>query len=983
VNRPLLFFFAVALVLFFGSPATGQDFPMLHFTVENGLPSNNVYSVYRDSRGYIWIATDKGVARYNGIKFELFSTSNGLPDNDVFFFQEDNYGRLWLGSFNGELCYYRDGIFHSAANTPFLKMPLTETHIRHISIESDSTIIVSYNNKTKFVAIKNEACQVFDLAKSDDTSILNSVIFGRKISGNKYKLICTDKVIYIDTFCHVTGREQSPVDLTRSASFTSCQNQHYLFNDHCLYTMEMQVVRKFPQHFILSNFLHQAYITDGNTYYATNHGLFINDSLQILREDNITSITQDDRKNYWISTLNDGILVLKRDYLNSKLYRDVYKGVARYASAINGSLFFATSDNNLFMLRNNKVSRAFSYGHTRAPFDDPVNFGFFIDSNFRYFNVYHNDFTVIDNLTSPRTRTIRSQWFDGTKEICFSHGFFYLKQPLTIVRFTYGKTNKGGGYGIANMQSVSGNSNHERIFSVAKAPDNSIWYTTIDNIFRVENDQPNAVPLPQFKNIALKYFDFFGKYMVGYTHNNLLLVISNYNGGNIKVDSIAPRNCIWDKLYKIDSANILISTNGLYRLLTINPVDGEGKYTIRPVENPFLPIHPEAVCTDGTDCYFFKNGSVTVVDYKSLLNKPDPPKLFFTTLKTAKGVYGINNEIQIPFGEAKNMTVSFSTLSFIGREAHYAYSVSKSEQDNWRELNGEEINLVNPAFGTYTVKVKAKSLSSDYSEPIVFTIQVLRPFWATSTFIIFSFLVLALVTWLSTRFHILYVIRKKEREHNIEIKFLKSEYKALNALMNPHFIFNTLNNVQGLVNRNDKLAANEYIRVFADLIRQNMHNISKDLIPLQNEINLVANYLLLEKLRFKEHLNYSIKVEDGLDLSEIMIPPLLVQPLVENSIKHGILPLESKDGFIAINVYERDDELLIEVKDNGVGMDRVAKEKNPLHESFGLENVRKRIEQLSVIQNKNIRLSVYDIKNAAGNTEWTIVCISIPLSENS
>jgi LytS/YehU family sensor histidine kinase len=101
---------------------------------------------------------------------------------------------------------------------------------------------------------------------------------------------------------------------------------------------------------------------------------------------------------------------------------------------------------------------------------------------------------------------------------------------------------------------------------------------------------------------------------------------------------------------------------------------------------------------------------------------------------------------------------------------------------------------------------------------------------------------------------------------------------------------------RGLVNRNDKRAANEYLRVFADLVRQNMHNVSKELIPLQKEMDLVSNYLKLEKLRFKEMLNYVINVQEDLDLSDIMIPPLLVQPLVENSIKHGILPLESVEG---------------------------------------------------------------------------------------
>ena len=106
MNRSLLLFIISGYFLLSAFFSFGQDYPMMHFTVEEGLPSNIVYSVYRDSKGYIWVATDKGIARFNGIKFEVFSTFNEMPDNEIFFFQEDRQGRLWLGTFNGELCFY-------------------------------------------------------------------------------------------------------------------------------------------------------------------------------------------------------------------------------------------------------------------------------------------------------------------------------------------------------------------------------------------------------------------------------------------------------------------------------------------------------------------------------------------------------------------------------------------------------------------------------------------------------------------------------------------------------------------------------------------------------------------------------------------------------------------------------------------------------------------------------------------------------------
>src|SRR2546430_2547170 len=119
MNRVLPFFCAITFSLLSAYSSLCQEYPMLHCTVEDGLPSNNIYEAFKDSRGYLWFATDKGIAVYNGVKFEKFTTYSGLPDNEIFFFKEDISGRLWMSTFNGELCYYKNGDIHTAANTPF------------------------------------------------------------------------------------------------------------------------------------------------------------------------------------------------------------------------------------------------------------------------------------------------------------------------------------------------------------------------------------------------------------------------------------------------------------------------------------------------------------------------------------------------------------------------------------------------------------------------------------------------------------------------------------------------------------------------------------------------------------------------------------------------------------------------------------------------------------------------------------------------
>src|SRR5690606_33479107 len=114
-------------------------------------------------------------------------------------------------------------------------------------------------------------------------------------------------------------------------------------------------------------------------------------------------------------------------------------------------------------------------------------------------------------------------------------------------------------------------------------------------------------------------------------------------------------------------------------------------------------------------------------------------------------------------------------------------------------------------------------------------------------------------------------LRKRQREYEADLKYQKAEYKALNALMNPHFIFNSLNNIQALINKEEKRTANQYLVIFSDLIRQNMANTSKGFISLQQELLLVENYLNLEKLRFKDYINYEILIEEEIDTEEVII----------------------------------------------------------------------------------------------------------------
>ena len=969
-------------LLLFATAVNAQNFPMIHYTVDDGLPSNVVNHIYRDSKGFLWIATDKGIARFNGIKFETFTTDDGMPDNEIFFFQEDKQGRLWLATYSGELCYYKDGRFHNADNTPFLRLPFKNTNINKIVVEKDSSVTIMFDKRQKFINIKGDNIDIINI---DLTKNIAGFFFAAKLSPDIYKFYYADSIKTVDKSQKIVSRQAANYPYYSKAcgdmALAIAQDQKYIFSKCCVYTIDMAPLKLLDDNTSVKTITGTVfYDKDHKFLKSTDRGLFIDDTTHILNDYKITSLTQDIEDNYWIATFDGGIFVLDYKYRHSRLYENAYLGNIRYAYADNDNLFFTTSENNLYHLKDNINQCVFNYGLIKANRTEyAVNHGYLITKDsatntYDYLNFYKNFIIDIKDVVTGRKTHIHDHPFiegESVKSIIDLRDNIYVR---TISKIYSRSTSDFADDLLYKSRLPKEVGNTDRIFAYAKSEGNELFFSTVNGVFKIWKDTTEIQK--QFQDNTFKKFEFIGNYLVGYTHNNRLLICHNIND-RITIDTIPKQNCIWDRFFKVDSTHMLISTNDVYRLFTINPSGSKAPWTVNAVENPIVPRRAEWFCNDDENCYFFVNGTIIKMRINNLLQRSKPPQLFFDLLVYGGHRFVMYDELSVPYQRAKSISISFSTLSFTGKEIAYRYSISKNGEDNWQELTSNHIDLIDPSYGQYTIKIKAKGISSAYSTPIEYTLNILPPYWARWWFITLCVIAGIAVVVVAVRYRILFIVRKNEKENENKIRFLKSEYKALNALMNPHFIFNTLNNVQGLVNRNDKLAANEYLRIFADLIRQNMHNVSKELISLQKEIELVTNYLALEKLRFKEMLNYSINVDEQVDATEIMVPPLFIQPLVENSIKHGIFPRQSENSRIELNVYEKGDLLYIEVRDNGVGLSAAKKKADSKHESFGLNNIKVRIEQLSIILGKTIDFRIEEIVDERDS--WTVVTITMSL----
>jgi len=224
-------------------------------------------------------------------------------------------------------------------------------------------------------------------------------------------------------------------------------------------------------------------------------------------------------------------------------------------------------------------------------------------------------------------------------------------------------------------------------------------------------------------------------------------------------------------------------------------------------------------------------------------------------------------------------------------------------------------------------------------------------------------------------------LKDRRRMSEMNRKISELTQANLRQQMNPHFIFNTLNSIQYYMYQHDKLATNTYLTKFSSLMRKVLENSNHTSIPLRDELDALHLYLELESLRFKDRFDYNIIVDEEIDTLLFKIPTMLIQPYVENSICHGLMPKADK-GFVKIDLRLNSDHIICTIEDNGIGREAASertKQKNGNHNSMGTRIVSSRLNLVNELYGTSLKTVYTDLKNDKGEPEGTRVQINIPI----
>jgi ligand-binding sensor domain-containing protein len=326
-----------------------------------------------------------------------------------------------------------------------------------------------------------------------------------------------------------------------------------------------------------------------------------------------------------------------------------------------------------------------------------------------------------------------------------------------------------------------------------------------------------------------------------------------------------------------------------------------------------------------------------------------------------------------------SLSLQFTAVNFESPE-HYRFEY-RINDGQWAPLGGQRtINLDQLQDGHYLVTTRViGKFGKEKTKELLIIIR--PPFWKTTWFLLSALLAAALIVWSAYR----YRVQQVRRRANIDKQLAETEMKVLHAQMNPHFVFNSLNSIREMILSNENKDASRYLGKFAQLIRLTLVQSSQSFIPLRQTIDYLERYIEMEMIR-NTHFNASITVDDQLDTDEALLPPMLVQPFVENAIWHAAGG-EPRDIDITISFSKKKGHLVCIIDDNGVGIEHaqsLGQQQEDLHASVGITNVQNRIRLLNEKHGLESSVVIIDKKHLeeAGQT-GTCITIYLPLEINA
>jgi len=1000
----------IPLCLISGSYCAAQNMFTKNFTIDDGLPSNSIQDIFKDSRGYYWIGTEAGLCKFDGVNFKVYTQRDGLPGDRIWSVTEDTKGNLWFACYGNGISRY-DG--HTFKNYSSVNGLVNDNVVKVKYSEKSNGLLIgtvfgfSFLKDSIFTSFKDTTItrrnllQVTDFIDCDSSVYLLTCYDSRRfIKFNPY----TKEVRYLQP-----GHRFHKGSYLSSCSYITSKKDTIIGND----LSGIKIFNGGPVRFInnmalvldideeengdvwiaswndrnlpgIKGYGGVYRIRDGNAeFYGEKLGIKTQLCLCILcdKDENLLLIGTKDEGLYICPMY--GILFYNASELNKKKpdIKDIVIDTKGTLWLSAGNRIIKKDNESTFTVKQlnyNKLTSRGLNGFSKLYEDDSKHI--WVNSNIGLINLNDNE-TVF--RADHRLNDEYPFFIEGDTIVDFL-------MFSNLIRYSFAKSS------IIQSFTLRKNITYSSLCNYFREGDNYWIYNNTDGIVQYKSGKIRKFDnVDHIKDLSVSALTSDKhKNLIAGTKSGRIYYLKNKNNSITVSNQISQEDGIigsdirW--VIADDSNRLWLATNKGLNMIANNDLCNKGSKRIRffNEENGFFDKQSFKVQLDS-------NGFINAVSAKNYF-KIDPDELVRKTEKTCKLIIeridvnfkenkwsdnfktdpwtGIpTNEVVLPYN--KNTLMFYFHLLQIAEptKAQYSYKLC-GLQNEWTQYTSEaKAVFTTLRDGKYVLKIRGRLLSSpEIVSEAEYSFRILPPWWSTWWFCLI--ILISGVTIMLLVFNMR--VKQIRRESEINRRMAELKMEALKSQMNPHFIFNAFNSIQKYILQKDTKAALDYMSEFASLIRQTIDISTKESITLDDGYKYLTSYIDLEKRR-SQNFEYRIDIDPRIDMKKMSIPPMLVQPFVENAILHGIRHLKKKGKLLLkLDLSAGCDMLICTIEDNGIGRAQSAeinKLKNLPHIPRGTKNTLQRIQLLGY---ESLCIDLYD---EAGNPAGTKVILNIHL----
>ncbi len=1006
MKSTLINILVVTKVLLWAFHGFSQSYNFKQYTVDDGIPGTEVFDVVQDDNGYIWFATNNGLCKFDGQEFKTVTIEDILLDNSIIQFYKAANGKIWFTTYKNQIgCIENDIIrpykFNQIidslcslyVNSGYVIKSFFFDENKNLNIGILYSGVYRINNtgflNTRSEYLTNDSIRSLGFEKRKSLSIPQVYFF------NDSNLVWTHSSLSPNMKVHINFSDKSfhikPNTSKDKMTFRFYPDLWYDYiiegTGNCLFFFKdtLQVYEKKTETDIIN------IRTDKNGYlwvctykdgiYCFSNPENLNEYKQLLEDKIVTSVINDYEGGYWFTTINNGVF-----YLPSLRFSSYTSKSGLKDNNISSVCFY---DNKLWVATSNNF------------------ISYIIKDNIVHYELLNDNSNPICDLYNDKKEKLLWGGFKGHGNI----PLFYFKHE-NIVKINTEK-----------LMSLYPRMSNICFYSLYKDNSGDFWLSSDHNLHKLENERlvyrsqlddnveicSNAMSegkngniwhgtrkgLWLFNNYNFTYFgdknELFAKRIEKLEYSlqmDQLWIATKDNGIIIKAQdtiyTITKNNGLASNNVRtlfIDDNNVWVGTlNGLDKI----QITGKDKFSYRiqhfSKNNGLVSNIINDIEKQNNTVYIATDKGITVFDKTKVPKNSFPPPTYITNILINRLDTLVNDFYELPYNK------NFITIKFIGltykdpENRKYMYKMEGLDTA-WYETNYNEIEFKTLPPGDYKFLVKTLNedgFESEIPAEVSFTIN--PPFWITWWF--YTIVVILIVLTAASVIVIFYRMKFMEYKKQNELKseLAKERQKALGQQMNPHFIFNTLNSIQYYIYNNDKISSNKYLSKFAKLMRTTLNNSQQETISIKDELDSLTLYLELEQLRFSNKFKYEILVDENIDQRFYRIPTLLIQPYIENSIKHGVAHLK-ENGLIKLELNMSNNTLFCTIEDNGIGRKRAEEinvQKRKTHKSYGTKITEKRLHLINSLYGKILTVKYTDLYENE-TVSGTKVKICIPL----